>query len=61
MIANIGAEVPSEYATIISTAPPSMLREIARLMTEAIMGPTQGVQTSPRLKPATTPPKKPLV
>jgi hypothetical protein len=43
------------------TEPESTRSVRARLITEAMMGPTQGVQTSPRLKPTGRPPQKPLL
>ena len=59
MIASIGSDVPTAYARVISTAPASTRAVRARLITEAMIGPTQGVQTSPRLSPTGTPPQKP--
>lgn len=38
-----------------------MLELAARVMTEASMGPTQGVQTRPRLRPIRIPPQKPCL
>src|SRR5271157_3340077 len=44
----------------METEPPSTCWVRARLMTDAMIGPTQGVQISPRLKPTRTPLQKPF-
>ena len=43
----------------MNTEPPFTCWVSARLITEAMMGPTHGVQTSPRLRPTTSPLQKP--
>src|SRR5271157_1530549 len=44
----------------METEPPSTCWVRARLMTDAMIGPTQGVQMSPRLSPTTTPLQNPF-
>ena len=44
----------------MDTDPPSTCCVRARLITDAMMGPTQGVQMRPRLRPTTTPLQKPF-
>ena len=45
----------------MNTVPPSMLWVMARLITEAMIGPTRGVHTNPRLKPVSKPPGNLLI
>lgn len=59
IIASMGRAVPEEYASVMSSAEPLNCPVSAREMTDAKMGPTHGVHTSPILKPITIPPQKP--
>ena len=61
MIKNIGIAVPSEYASVIKNASKVTVPVIAREITEASMGPTQGVQRSPTEKPISNPPPNPVL
>lgn len=60
MITSIGIAVPRLYATVNITADAFTVLVAASVMTDAMIGPTHGVHTSPRLKPKSTPPLNPL-
>jgi hypothetical protein len=51
--------VPKENAKVTKTADEFMLPEMAKDITEAMIGPTQGVHTSPKLPPVKSPPQNP--
>jgi hypothetical protein len=59
MIKNIGIAVPREYARVMKNASNVTVPVIAREMTDARIGPTQGVQRSPIERPMMIPPKNP--
>lgn len=59
MIRNMGIAVPSEKAKVIIKAWAVTVPDRARLITEARIGPTQGVQSRPRDNPISKPPQKP--
>ncbi len=58
VIRSIGIAVPVAYEKVISIAAPFTELAAARAMTDAIIGPTHGVHTRPRLKPSAIPLKK---
>jgi len=57
----MGMAVPKEYAKVIIKAPTVTLPIIANEITEARIGPTQGVHKSPRENPIKSPPSKPAL
>ena len=59
IIASIGIAVPNEYANVIRIALPLTEFVAARVITDAIIGPTHGVHTNPKLTPRISPPKNP--
>ena len=59
MIRNIGIAVPSEYAKVIRNASSVTVPVIANEITDASIGPTQGVHNSPSERPTITPAKNP--
>jgi hypothetical protein len=56
----MGIAVPIEYARVIKKVAAFILLDAASVMTEAMIGPTQGVQTRPRLMPIASPPVNPV-
>lgn len=59
MIKNMGIAVPSEYAKVIKKASKVTCPVRAKDITDAKIGPTQGVHNNPSEKPTMTPGKNP--
>src|SRR4051794_6327378 len=59
-MARRGTPAPRAYASVIAARSVVTPRETARAITVAIMGPTQGAQSSPSPVPMSRPPPRPL-
>ncbi len=55
MMASMGMAVPAEYAIATTMEDPSTLFDTARLITDAMMGPTQGRPDEPETEPDRNP------
>ena len=58
-MARSGMDVPAAYASVMITASKPTLLVAATVIIEARIGPTHGVQTSPKLTPTNIPEKNP--